>query len=84
MLEAGAAGTPVVASSAAVPAILGPYAQRFAPGDARALAARLTALARDPAAARARAAAGALVLRAFTWDHFASGTAAVYREFAHG
>ncbi|MGD1068026.1 MAG: glycosyltransferase [Vulcanimicrobiaceae bacterium] len=84
MLEAAAAGTPVVASTAAVPAILGPYAQRFAPGDVRSLAARLTALARDPAASRARAAAGALVLRAFTWDHFASGTAAVYREFAHG
>jgi glycosyltransferase involved in cell wall biosynthesis len=84
MLESAAAGIPVVASSAAVPAILAPYAQRFAPGDVRALAARLTALVRDPAAARARAATGALVLRAFTWDRFASGTAAVYREFAHG
>ncbi|HTW83384.1 MAG TPA: glycosyltransferase [Candidatus Sulfotelmatobacter sp.] len=82
MLEAAVLGTPVVASTAAVPAPVAPYAQRFAAGDVAALTARLTALARDPEAARARAAAGAQVLRAFTWDRFACETAAVYREFA--
>jgi glycosyltransferase involved in cell wall biosynthesis len=45
-----------------------------------ALAAQLAALVRDPAAARARAAEGAITLRAYTWDRFAAGTAAVYRE----
>jgi glycosyltransferase involved in cell wall biosynthesis len=82
VLEAAAAGTPVVASTAAVPAIVGPYAQTFAPRDVATLTAAVTAIARDPAAARARAAAGALALRAYTWDRFAEETAAVYRELA--
>ena len=79
-LEAAVAGTPVVASSAAVPSIVAPFAQTFAPGDSAALASLLTALARDPERARERAAEGAVMLRAYTWDRFAAATAAVYRE----
>jgi glycosyltransferase involved in cell wall biosynthesis len=80
VLEAAVAGTPVVASSAAIPSIVAPFAQTFAAGDAAALASLLTDLARDPARARDRAAEGAVTLRAYTWDRFAASTAAVYRE----
>ncbi len=80
LLEAAAAGTPVLATTSAVPALVAPFAQTFAPGDASALAALLAALARDPARARERAAEGAAALRAYTWDRFAASTAAVYRE----
>jgi len=79
-LEAAVAGTPVLASTAAIPSIVAPFAQTFAAGDAGALASLLTALARDPASARERAAEGAVTLRAYTWDRFAASTAAVYRE----
>ena len=80
LLEAAAAGTPVLATTSAVPALVAPFVQTFAPGNASALAALLAALARDPARARERAAEGAAALRAYTWDRFAASTAAVYRE----
>ena len=79
-LEAAAAGTPVLATTTSVPAVVAPYAQTFAPGDAGALAALLAQAAREPARARERAAEGAVMLRAYTWDRFAASTAAVYRE----
>jgi glycosyltransferase involved in cell wall biosynthesis len=79
-LEAAAAGTPVLATTTSVPAIVAPYARTFAPGDGRALAALLAQVARDPARAREAAAEGAVMLRAYTWDRFAASTAAVYRE----
>ncbi|MDQ6942108.1 MAG: glycosyltransferase [Candidatus Eremiobacteraeota bacterium] len=79
-LEAAAAGTPVLATTTSVPGIVAPYAQTFAPGDAGALAAVLAQVARDPRPARERAAEGAVMLRAYTWDRFAASTAAVYRE----
>lgn len=79
-LEAAVGGTPVLASTSAVPAVVAPYAQTFAPGDAAALSGLIAAIARDPAASRARAAEGAVDLRAYTWDRFAAGTAAVFRE----
>ena len=74
------AGTPVLATTASVPSVVAPFANLFEPGDARALTALLTEVARDPAAARARVAEGAVTLRAYTWDRFAASTAAVYRE----
>jgi glycosyltransferase involved in cell wall biosynthesis len=80
ILEATVAGTPVIATTAATPAIAAPYVAAFAPGDARTLASLLCALARDPQRARERAAEGAVSLRAYTWDRFAASTAAVYRE----
>jgi glycosyltransferase involved in cell wall biosynthesis len=79
-LEAAAAGTPVLATSTSVPAVVAPYARTFAPGDASALAALLAQVARDPQRARERASEGAVMLRAYTWDRFAASTAAVYRE----
>jgi glycosyltransferase involved in cell wall biosynthesis len=80
MLEAAVAGTPVIASREAVPAILAGYAQTFAARDVAALTRLLAEPARDPTAARAAAAEGAIALRAYTWDRFAAETAAVFRE----
>ena len=79
-LEAAAAGTPVLATTTSVPAVVAPYARTFAPGDAAALGALLAEVAREPVRARERAAEGAVMLRAYTWDRFAASTAAVYRE----
>lgn len=79
-LEAAVGGTPVIGTTSAVPAIVAPYAQTFAPGDTAALASLLGTIARDPEPARARAAEGAVSLRAYTWDRFAAATAAVFRE----
>jgi len=79
-LEAAVAGTPVLATATSVPAVVAPFAQTFAAGDAGALASLLAALVRDPSRARERAAEGAVLLRAYTWDRFAASTAAVYRE----
>jgi glycosyltransferase involved in cell wall biosynthesis len=80
VLEAAVAGTPVLASTAAVPAVALPFVRTFAPGDVTALAALIDTVLRDPSAARAQAAEGAVTLRAYTWDRFAASTAAVYRE----
>jgi glycosyltransferase involved in cell wall biosynthesis len=79
-LEAAAAATPVIATTSSVPAIVAPYAVTFAPGDASALASLVARIARDPSDARERAAEGAVVLRAYTWDRSAAETAAVFRE----
>ena len=84
MLEALAVGTPVLASATAVPALLEPYAKTFSPHDALALRALLMDVATDPAPYRRRAAEGSVALRAYTWDRFAAGTAAMYREVVDG
>jgi glycosyltransferase involved in cell wall biosynthesis len=84
MLEAAVAGTPVIASTGAVPSILAPYARTFAAHDTLALRAALTDLAADPAPYRQRAAEGSIAMRAYTWDRFAAATAAVYREVVDG
>ncbi len=80
MLEAAVVGTPVIASTSAVPSIVAPFAATFEPYDVGGLRALLDDLVRDPAPFAARAAEGALPLRAYTWDRFAAATAAVYRE----
>ena len=80
MLEALILGTPVIASTTAVPSLLAPYAVTFAPHDTLALRAALTDIAVNPAAQRRRAAEGSVAMRAYTWDRFAAATAAVYRE----
>ncbi len=79
-LEAAVAGTPVVATTTSVPAIVAPFAATFAPGDAGTLASLLRSIVHDPGRSRERAAEGAVVLRAYTWDRFAAETAAVFRE----
>jgi glycosyltransferase involved in cell wall biosynthesis len=80
MLEAAVVGTPVIASNGAIPAIVAPFAATFDAPNVAALTALLDDVVRDPAPFRARAAEGAQALRAYTWDRFAAGTAAVYRE----
>ncbi len=80
MLEAAVVGTPVIASSGAIPSIVAPYAATFDAPNVAQLTALLDDLVRDPAPFAARAAEGVQPLRAYTWDRFAAGTAAVYRE----
>jgi glycosyltransferase involved in cell wall biosynthesis len=83
MLEATVVGTPVLASASSVPRILTPHVTTFAPHDVLALRALIADVMARPSAYRARAAEGSLAVRAYTWDRFAAGTAAVYREVAH-
>jgi glycosyltransferase involved in cell wall biosynthesis len=80
MLEAAVAGTPVVASAGAIPSVVAPYAATFDAPDVAQLTALLDDLVRDPVPFAVRAAEGVQPLRAYTWDRFAAGTAAVYRE----
>jgi len=80
MLEAAVSGTPVIASAGAAPGIVAPFAATFAAADVRTLGGLLDDVLRYPEPFRARAAEGAAVLRAYTWDRFAAATAAVYRE----
>ncbi len=80
MLEAAVVGTPVIASRSAVPKIVEPFARTFAPGDLRELTATLDDAVRDDGPFRAAAAGGVATLRAYTWDRFAAGTAAIYRD----
>jgi glycosyltransferase involved in cell wall biosynthesis len=80
MLEAAVVGTPVIASTGAIPGIVEPFAATFDAPDVRGLTGLLDDLVRDPAPFAARAAEGRLPLRAYTWDRFAAGTAAAYRE----
>lgn len=75
MLEAAAVGTPVIASSEAVPAVLRPVVDVFAPHDVAALARLMTNVLVSPPGARARTTA-----RALTWNRCAERTAEVYRE----
>jgi glycosyltransferase involved in cell wall biosynthesis len=84
MLEATVVGTPVIASTSALPSILAPFAATFGPHDMLALRATLTDLAANPAPYRRRAAEGSVAMRAYTWDRFAAATAAVYREVVNG
>ncbi len=75
MLEAAAVGTPVIASSEAVPAVLRPLVDVFAPHDVRALTRLMANALVAPRDARARDAA-----RVLTWNLCAERTAEVYRE----
>jgi MMP alpha-(1->4)-mannosyltransferase len=82
--EAMATGTPLVATTGgAVPEVAGPDGETclaVPPGDAGALAAALGRALDDPALrARLGAAGRARVLRKFTWEQAARGTAAHYR-----
>jgi len=75
MLEAAALGTPVIACRDAVPGVLRPYVDAFAPRDVGALAASLR-LALVAPADRGDARRFA---RTLTWDRCAERTAEVYR-----
>ncbi|OQA42148.1 MAG: D-inositol 3-phosphate glycosyltransferase [Chloroflexi bacterium ADurb.Bin325] len=82
LIEAMACGVPVVGSSCGeIPHVIGDAGLVFPEGDADALAHALDALARDPAARAAAAAAGrARVLARFTQAQVAAATARVYAE----
>jgi glycosyltransferase involved in cell wall biosynthesis len=76
LLEAAALGTPVIASTEAIPGTLRPYVESFAPRDVAALAGLMARAARPlgpPEEARRFA-------RTQTWDRCAKRTAEVYRE----
>jgi glycosyltransferase involved in cell wall biosynthesis len=82
--EAMAAGTPLVATTGgAIPEVAGPDGETclaVPPGDAGALAAALTRLLDDEALrARIATAGRERVLRRFTWEQAARGTAEHYR-----
>ncbi len=76
MLEAAAVGARVIASDSAIPGVLRPLAETFAPYDVAGLAAlmaRALDVPDDRSAARA-------VARDLTWDRCARATAEVYRD----
>jgi glycosyltransferase involved in cell wall biosynthesis len=78
LLEAMRLGTPVIASSSAVPEVLRPHAALFEPGDRSALAREIEAALRGRYAARTAQAREATA--GLTWDRCALATAAVYRQ----
>lgn len=84
VLESLAAGTPVVVPRGSVQAeTAGAFAAEIEPGDARALAAALDALARvapDEATRHARAE----FARAFTWERAAAALEELYRDLREG
>lgn len=80
MLEAMAAGAPVIASQESVPGVLRSSALTFAARDAQALAAAILRVWNEPECAPALRMAGQAAAQALTWDVCAARTAAVYRE----
>jgi len=82
-LEAMAAGTPVVTSTAgSLPEVVGDAALRIAPGDADALADALARVLDDDALSEDLRARGTERAAGFTWDRTASGLVATYRRLA--
>jgi len=80
MLEAMAAGTPVIAARESVPSIVREDAGLFDARDVRALRALLADVAAGSPRWRSRAARGRERVRPYTWERFAMSTADVYRE----
>ncbi len=76
LLEAAALGTPVIASSEAIPGTLRPYVEAFAPRDVASLAGLMTRATRS----FSRTQEARRFARTQTWDRCAKGTAEVYRE----
>jgi glycosyltransferase involved in cell wall biosynthesis len=80
-LEAMAAGTPVVTTSAgSLPEVVGDAALVVAPRDVTALADALARVLDDTSLATRLREAGTQRCRAFTWDATAAGLVAVYRQ----
>ena len=80
MLEAMAAGTPVIACQDAVPRVLESAALLFGPRDASMLLNALVRVLRDEGLRTALVNEGREVARGLTWERCARSTAAVYRE----
>jgi glycosyltransferase involved in cell wall biosynthesis len=79
LLEALRAGTPVVASASAVPAVLRPFVTMYPPRDTGALAG-LLARALDDGTLRAEAGSARDATAYLTWERTAGATADIYRE----
>jgi len=80
-LEAMAAGTPVVASTAScLPEILGDAALLVDPADLQAFSTAVQSVLSDPATRDRLIEAGTKRARAFTWERCAAQTAALYRD----
>jgi glycosyltransferase involved in cell wall biosynthesis len=80
LLEAAALGTPVIASSEAIPGTLRSYAAAFPPRDVAALAAAMARAASSLAARTPASEEAQRFARTQTWDRCAERTAEVYRE----
>lgn len=80
VLEAMAAGCPVIACDASVPSVVRDAAFTFPAADPRALQARLEETTADEGRREEWVNAGQEAARRFTWDHCARATADVYRE----
>lgn len=80
VLEALVRRVPVIAADDAYPQVFKPYVACFAARDVDSLTALLHEAAVMPQRLRSRAAEGEAIARTYTWDRFASGIAAVYRE----
>jgi glycosyltransferase involved in cell wall biosynthesis len=80
LLEALRAGTPVIASDAATPAVLAPYVHRYAAHDVVALRAHLLRAVEQPAAFAAAAESARAATAHLTWERTVRATADVYRE----
>src|SRR5262249_5526140 len=79
VLEAMAAGTPVVCSNAgSLPEVVGDAALTVDPGDAAALAAAVRAVLEDPALRAALEEKGRARSRLFTWEETARRVWSVY------
>jgi len=82
-LEAMAAGTPVVTTTAgSLPEVVGDAAALVAPGDVEGLAAAIARVLADPAAAADLVERGRARAATFTWDATAAGIVAAYRRVA--
>lgn len=80
MLEAMAAGCPVVACASAIPGVLEDAALTFPPRDSAALRAQLLTMLTDEELRGATIQRGRQAASALTWDRCARATADVYRE----
>ncbi len=85
VLEAFAAGTPVVTSNgSSLPEVAGDAALLVRPDDPEAMGAGILGLLKRPARLRALAAKGIRRAKSFTWEATADLTAALYHEAAEG
>ncbi len=80
LLEALRAGTPVIASDQATPAVLAPYVHAYAAHDAVALRALLLRAVEQPGVFAADAERACEATAHLTWERTARATADVYRE----
>jgi len=80
LLEALRAGTPVIASDGATPAVLAPYVHRYAAHDVVALRAFLLRAVEQPESFAATAASARAATAHLTWERTVRATAGVYRD----